>query len=66
MSAFCGKDAQGVTRTGDLYRGNISGFVCKAFGEGWTSLAIYTLDSAGPRAMGGIKNGRMWIAREAA
>lgn len=66
MPAYCGKDEQGVIRTGDVYRGQIAGLVCKRFGEGWTALAVYSVDANGPIALGGIRNGRMWIAREAA
>jgi hypothetical protein len=36
--------------------------VCRKFGEGWTVLSVY--DGAMP--MAGIRNGRFWIAREAA
>lgn len=62
MPSYCGRNTEGVTETGHLYRGNIAGFVCRCYGEGWTQLSVY--DGAMP--MAGIRNGRFWIHRDAA
>lgn len=66
MASYCGKDAEGVTKSGPLYRGNIAGFVCRCYGLGWPTLSVYGVDGTGPIALAGIRNGQMWIAREAA
>ncbi len=66
MAGFCGKGPDGVTQSGHLYIGNIAGFVCRCFNEGWPTLAVYGVDATGPIALAGIRNGRMWLSRAAA
>jgi len=62
MASYCGRNPDGVTESGHVFRGEIAGLVCRLYGEGWVTLSVY--DGAMP--MGGIRNGRFWINRDAA